>query len=160
MIEEFVPEEFIVPKVLETESFRLRMLSVEDLEKDYEAVMFSRKHIRELYSEIDDDTWPEENMKIEENLEDLYRHEKEFENRGAFVYTVMTLDEKLCLGCVYINPSDKQCFDAEVYLWAREIDIESALYKTVEKWIKEKWPFSNVAYPIFQIKASEWKKLQ
>lgn len=76
-----------------------------------------------------------------------------------FKYITIYGDEKLCLGCVYINPSDKQMFDAEIYLWARDGEIEKLLYKTVEKWIEEVWPFNNAAYPIFQIKASEWKKI-
>ena len=38
----FVPADFQVPPVLETERFRLRMLSVDDVEKDYEAVIESR----------------------------------------------------------------------------------------------------------------------
>ena len=41
----FVPEDFEVPAVLETDQFRLRMLSVDDVEKDYEAVMESRERL-------------------------------------------------------------------------------------------------------------------
>jgi len=35
----FVPSDFEVPLVFETDQFRLRMLSIEDVEKDYEAVI-------------------------------------------------------------------------------------------------------------------------
>ncbi len=35
----FVPAEFEVPALLETEDFRIRMLTVNDVVKDYDAVM-------------------------------------------------------------------------------------------------------------------------
>ena len=37
----FVPYEFIVPEKMETEEYRLRMLSIDDVEKDFEAVISS-----------------------------------------------------------------------------------------------------------------------
>jgi len=151
MTEKFVPDDFIIPEKLETEKFRLRMLTVEDVEKDYDAVMSSREHLRSLASQEDEeDTWPEENMTIEEDLADLARHQDEFLKREAFVYTVMSLDESICLGCVYINPSEKKDFDAEIYLWARTSELKSGLeellFETVKNWIEEKWPFNKVAF--------------
>jgi len=127
------------------------MLTVEDVEKDYDAVMSSREHLRSLASQEDEeDTWPEENMTIEEDLADLARHQDEFLKREAFVYTVMSLDESICLGCVYINPSEKKDFDAEIYLWARTSELKSGLeellFETVKNWIEEKWPFNKVAF--------------
>ncbi len=151
MLNKFVPDEFIVPEKLETETFRLRMLTTDDVEKDYEAVMSSREHLLTLADEDDEYTWPRKNMTIEENLEDLQRHQNEFLERMAFTYTVMSLDEKICLGCVYINPSEKKGLDAEVYLWARASEIEKGLeeilFGTVKNWIKENWTFKNVIYP-------------
>ncbi|MEJ8553857.1 hypothetical protein [Tepidibacter sp. Z1-5] len=151
MLNKFVPEDFIVPQKLETEIFRLRMLTTDDVEKDYEAVMSSREHLLTLADEDNEYAWPREHMTIEENLEDLQRHQNEFLERTAFAYTVMSLDEKICLGCVYINQSEKKNFDAEVYLWARLSEIENGLeeilFETVKKWIKENWPFKNVIYP-------------
>ena len=46
----FVPDEFEVPAVLETDRFRLRMLSVDDVEKDYEAVIESRELLHSMGS--------------------------------------------------------------------------------------------------------------
>jgi len=152
MIGKFVQDDFIVPEKLETEKFRLRMLTVDDIEKDYEAVMSSREHLRSLANEENlDDTWPEENMTIEEDLADLVRHQDEFLKREAFVYTVMSLDESICLGCVYINPSEKKEFDAEISLWVRESELknglEELLFETVKNWVDEKWPFMKAAFP-------------
>ena len=38
---EFVPPEFVVPFELSTDQFKLRMLSIDDVEADFEAVMTS-----------------------------------------------------------------------------------------------------------------------
>ena len=47
MNKELVHVDFEVPEVLETDEFRLRMLTVKDLEKDYDAVMSSVGHLKE-----------------------------------------------------------------------------------------------------------------
>ncbi|OPJ63827.1 hypothetical protein [Clostridium oryzae] len=163
MEKKFVPDEFIIPEKLETEKFRMRMLTVNDVEKDYEAVMSSREHIRSTYDDEDDDTWPEENMTIEEDLEDLRRHQEEFLKREAFVYTVVTLDESKCLGCVYMYPSEKKEIDAEIYLWARASGVENGLekliFESVKKWVKKEWPFKKVAFPGLEPKWDEWKRI-
>ena len=46
-----VPDDFEVPAVLETDKFRLRMLTVNDLIKDYDAVMTSSDHLQATYSQ-------------------------------------------------------------------------------------------------------------
>lgn len=41
--------EFKVPETLETDRFHLRMLTVNDVVKDYDAVMSSKQHLHELF---------------------------------------------------------------------------------------------------------------
>jgi TPP-dependent pyruvate/acetoin dehydrogenase alpha subunit len=41
----FLPADFEVPTLLETDRFRLRPISVDDPDKDYEAVMSSRAEL-------------------------------------------------------------------------------------------------------------------
>ena len=143
----FVPDSFQVPATLETESFRLRMLSVEDVEKDYEAVIESRELLHTQFG----GPWPREGFTIEENLADLEMHQLEFEQREAFAYTVVSLDEDRVLGCVYINPSEDEDTDALVFLWARQSEFDQGLdpilFATVKDWIEADWPFDQVAYP-------------
>ena len=45
----FVPSDFTVPEKLETGEFRLRMLTVNDVVKDYDAVMSSFDHDAAVY---------------------------------------------------------------------------------------------------------------
>jgi len=43
-----VPKDFQVPEVLETDWLRLRMLTVSDIVKDYDAVMTSIEHLQKM----------------------------------------------------------------------------------------------------------------
>ena len=94
-----VNDDFEVPKVLVTEKFRLRMLTINDLVKDYDAVMSSVEHLQQTYSAITGSDWPD-GLTLEEDLIDLGWHQREFTLRYSFAYTVMSLDESLCLGCL------------------------------------------------------------
>jgi RimJ/RimL family protein N-acetyltransferase len=143
----FVPDDFEIPALLETDRFRLRMLSVDEVEKDYEAVIESRELLHTMFG----DPWPRPGFTLEENLADLERHQQEFLNRKAFAYTVVSLDETKVLGCVYINPPETTDSDAVVIMWvrAREYDkgLDKILFNAVKDWISSNWPFKKVDYP-------------
>ncbi len=144
----FVPKEFIIPAQLETQYFRLRMLSIDDVHKDYEAVIESRELLHKMFG----GPWPREGFTLEENLKDLERHQQEFLDRKAFAYTVVSLDETKVLGCLYINPFKKSNeYDASVNMWVRQSELDkgldSILFDTVKRWIKTEWPFEKVLYP-------------
>ena len=82
----FVSPEFEVPETLETDEFRLRMLTVNDVVKDYDAVMSSAEHLKSVWP---GSTWPD-GLTLEQNLIDLGWHQKEFQRRDSFAYTVVT----------------------------------------------------------------------
>ena len=75
------------------------MLSVDDVEKDYEAVIESRDLLRSMFG----GDWPRDGFTLEENLKDLERHQQEFLDREAFAYTVVSLDNDRVLD----NPTRK-----------------------------------------------------
>lgn len=56
----FVPSVFKVPEKLETEKFRLRMLTVNDVVKDYDAVMTSVEHLQGVFGPHS--KWPQFNI--------------------------------------------------------------------------------------------------
>jgi hypothetical protein len=95
-INRFIPDDFEIPASLETEYFRLRMLSLNDVEKDYEAVIDSRELLHTMFG----GPWPKPGFSLEENFADIEMHQKEFLTRKAFAYTVVSLDETRVLGCV------------------------------------------------------------
>ena len=144
---QFVPDDFEIPALLETDRFRLRMLSVDDVEKDYEAVIESRELLHTMFG----GPWPKPGFTLEENLADLERHQQEFLSRKAFAYTVVSLDETRVLGCVYINPPDTTDSDAVVVMWVRQTEydkgLDEILFNTVRDWISSGWPFKKVDYP-------------
>ena len=151
----WIGKHFTIPTGLALDAFRLRMLTVNDVVKDYDAVMVSRADIRGVFGPTDD--WPEENLSLEQDLIDLGWHQKEFQRRSSFAYTVMSLDETRCLGYVYIYPSEREDFDAMVILWARTgSGIDQALYTAVKTWLARDWPFQRVAYPGRDIDWHDW----
>jgi len=158
----FIPTDFQVPEKLETDKFRLRMLRATDVVKDYDAVMTSIDHLQGIFGPRS--KWPSKDLTFEQDLIDLGWHQKEFQTRSSFAYTVMNLDESQCLGCMYIFQPRKENFDAEVYMWVRKSTYDDGLdpvfYETVKKWIAEKWPFKKVAYPGREISWDKWNKLK
>lgn len=155
----FVPTDFEVPDTLETAEFRLRMLTVNDVVKDYDAVITSVEHLRTIWP---GGTWPV-GLTLEQNLIDLGWHQKEFQTRRSFAYTVVTPSESRVLGCVYIEPTQREGHDAVVYLWARESELagglESRLHATVKDWIRARWPFRSVGYPGRDVSWEAWRAI-
>jgi hypothetical protein len=155
----FVPADFVVPEKLETDEFRLRMLTVNDVVKDYDAVISSTEHCKTIWPGLG---WPV-GLTLEQNLIDLGWHQKEFQIRRSFAYTVVNPSESTVLGCVYIEPTKRVGYDAVVFLWARQSELanglEDRLYKAVEDWIANAWPFTSVAYPGRGVPWEEWRAI-
>ena len=157
----FVPPDFKVPDTLVTSHFRVRMLTVNDVVKDYDAVMTSVDHLQKMYQST---TWPTKDLTFEQDLIDLGWHQKEFQMRRSFAYTVVGLDESQVLGCLYINPTTKADYDAHVTMWVRtsvlDKGLDAILFNAVKQWIAKEWPFRKVAYPGREIKWEEWRALK
>lgn len=98
------------------------MLTVNDVVKDYDAVMTSVDHLKTVWP---GSKWPD--------------------------------------GCVYIDPTRRSGFDAEVFLWARQSELagglEERLYRTVQEWLRADWPFEKVAFPGRDIDWPAWRAI-
>jgi hypothetical protein len=70
----FVPKESEIPAVLETDGFRLRMLTVNDAVKDFDAVITSIEHLRGVFGP--DSAWPSANLTLQQDIIDLGKHQK------------------------------------------------------------------------------------
>lgn len=146
----FLPEDFAAPEGLESERFHLRHITIHDVVKDYEAVMSSQEHLWWMFG--DAWGWPPADLTLEEDLIDLAWHQKEAQLGRAFNYAVMSPDETRLLGCVYVDPPEKQGhYDAEVCFWVREDELDTGLEGELEvavrTWIPSSWPFRKVVYP-------------
>lgn len=157
----FVQPDFEIPKVLETDRFRIRALTVDDVVKDYDAVMTSIDHLQGVFGP--NSKWPSSDLTFKQDLVDLGWHQKEFQRRTSFAYAVMSLDESRCLGCVYIEPTKKIDYNAEVYLWVRKSEFENGLdhllFSSVKEWIENIWPFEKIAFPGREIEWKDWQSL-
>ena len=100
--EAFVPDDFVVPRELVTDEFRLEPLGPQHNESDYAAWTSSMEHIRATPG-YPDGRWPYP-MPPEKNLADLKRHAGDFANRTGFTYTVLASEDGSVVGCVYIYP--------------------------------------------------------
>ena len=158
----FVPNEFAAPDKLENEYLRIRMLTVNDVVKDYDAVMTSIDHLQGVFGPKS--KWPSKDLTLEQDLIDLGWHQKEFQMRSSFAYTVVKLDESEVIGCIYIFPTDKGDYNAEATMWVRssvlEGGLDSILFNTVKQWIKDEWPFKSIAFPGREISWVEWDSIK
>ena len=158
----FVPADFNVPDTLENQYFRVRMLTVNDVVKDYDAVMTSLDHLKGVFGP--NSNWPSKDLTFEQDLIDLGWHQKEFQRRSSFAYTVVNLDESEVIGCLYIFPTTKGDYNAEITMWVRtnvlDQGLDSVLFNTIKEWVAKDWPFKKVAYPGREISWEDWELLK
>ncbi|MCP4142881.1 MAG: GNAT family N-acetyltransferase [Chloroflexi bacterium] len=155
----FVPPKFEVPEPVKTTDFILRKLTTKDVEQDYEAVMSSKESLRQIFAK--DDDWPADDMTIESNYEDLEYHEREFNERKSFAYTMRDVDDSRCIGCVYIYPWFRNGADAVIYYWVIDSEKAKGLDKKVGSFLRDGinkvWPIENPVYPGRDITWEAWE---
>ena len=83
-------------------AFTLEPLGPRHNESDYAAWSSSFVHIRATPG-FPWGSWPHE-MSLAENLGDLEMHERHFETRVGFTYTVLDPESGEVIGCLYIYP--------------------------------------------------------
>ena len=151
-----LPSNFNAPENYKTDEFYFAVLEPSITEIDYQAVMSSRKNLRKIFSA--NDAWPSDSMTIEENTQDLIRHESEFRQKKAFAYSVFTTNKNEYIGCVYIKPKIKNDFDCEVYLWVKDSRnaLDQKLFQEIKKWLLGYWNLNAVAFPGRDISWNDW----
>ncbi len=143
----FVPDEFDAPLGLTTPRFRLEPLGPQHNESDYAAWTSSMQHIHDTPG-FATSNWPHE-MTIDQNRDDLLRHQRDFQARTGFTYTVLGDDDDV-IGCVYIYPlkPDLEPGAAQVESWVRadHAELDVPLHRAVSDWLARDWPFRRVDY--------------
>jgi len=156
----FVEEGFKAPFEVTTKDFHLRKLRVDDVEKDYVAVMSSKESLRQIFC-VDDD-WPADDMTIEKNYQDLKEHQEEFDKNEGFAYTIELPDKSICIGCLYIFPFPHGVYDSCVYYWIID-DLDEKLNRTLREfigfWIGRDFNLIKPAYPGRDFSHKEWAKI-
>ena len=141
---------FEPPARLDLESgHHLRPIRGDDVGIDYPAVMGSRASLWARYGEAWG--WPPATMTVEQDREDLLRHEQEIAAQETFNYAVLDAAESELLGCVYIDPPEDGSpagTDAVVSWWLVDAmagsDLERALAEALPAWLHDVWGFRSV----------------
>lgn len=141
----FVPPEFDVPVSFDGPGFRLEPLGEQHNERDYGAWMSSIEHVRATPGFGADRDWPVA-MSLDANRADLVGHDRDFENRVGFTYSI--LDGEAVIGCVYIYPSTEPEHDANVSSWVRasRSEMDPVVYRALAAWLRDAWPFESPRY--------------
>jgi hypothetical protein len=142
----FVPRGFVPPRALSQPLFLLEPLGPRHNDRDHAAWTSSIEHIRSTPGFPDGD-WPHE-MSLEENLDDLRGHERDFAERLGFTYTVLEPAGAAVVGCVYIYPLAGVARAAHVSSWVRAdwAELDRPLHDAVTRWLERDWPFDRVEY--------------
>jgi hypothetical protein len=142
---DFVPDDFDPPVGVVTPQFRLEPLGPQHNEADYAAWTSSMQHIRDTPG-FATGSWPHK-MTIDQNRDDLLRHQRDFQARMGFTYTVLGDDDDV-IGCVYIYPLASEPGAALVESWVRadRAELDVPLHRAVSDWLARDWPFRRVDY--------------
>ena len=157
----FIPEEFEPPVLVETTDFDLVPLGPDLVDLDFAAYMSSIEHLQKTFTRSEN--WPHENISAEDAMQDMLNEQSRFNQRKSFAYGVLSKDGKREMGCVYIKPSKKPGYDAQVTLWVTKADFDAGfdaeLFEWTQQWVEDNWPFDAVVYPGRTIEWSEWDQL-
>jgi hypothetical protein len=127
-----------IPREQVLGEFTLRILTVEDVERDFIAVMESAADIRAANP---GSTWPE-GLTRHDNLLDLAWHQREFESRRSFAWIIESSGGEY-LGCLYVYPSLAGGKSADVVWWWRTgmVVSKGAFRELLLEWLSGKdWP--------------------
>lgn len=117
---------------------RLKVLSVEDNDRDFRAIMDSADEIKAANPAL---TWPD-GLTPEKNLIDLAWHQTEFRRRRSFAW-VMEAEDGAYLGCLYVYPELGGMERADVYWWWRTgVSVDRGAFREdLTRWLAgEPWP--------------------
>lgn len=150
MNQPFVPEDFIVPDAIVTDRFQIRLLVTADLALDYEAYMTSIDHVQKCF-DPNESPWPTKDFSVRDAMADLCYCEWEHYKRMSFSYGVFSLDGTRELGCIYLHQTWKPDCDTQLFVWARQSELESGfedeLFAFAKDWVNRDWPSMRVTCP-------------
>lgn len=140
------------PTNLTGDFYITRKLCARDVYLDYIAVMSSIDIIHQTRG----GKWPTPDLTIENDLIDLAWHQREFEAKSSFAFTVMNKEETECMGCIYFYPPRAGMSDARsdesaevsISWWLTQNTYDKGVYDKfcwdVKNWVEKDWPFRKV----------------
>jgi 4-amino-4-deoxy-L-arabinose transferase-like glycosyltransferase len=154
--------DFSYPTVVAVgDGYHLRPIRAADVDLDYPAVMGSQPRLWSIFGPAWE--WPSDSMTYQQDREDLACHEAEIAARESFNYALLDDAETELLGCVYIDPPEKQGADADISWWVVDgqvgTGLERALDALVPRWIAAAWPFTHPRYVGRDLSWARWLAL-
>jgi hypothetical protein len=158
----WLPADFSYPALVPVcDGHHLRPITAADADLDYPAVMGSQPRLWSIFGPAWG--WPPASMTYQQDREDLARHEAEIASRRSFNYALFDDQETALLGCVYIDPAEKQGADAEICWWVADgqvgTGLQRALDALVPRWIAAAWPFTQPRYIGRELSWADWLAL-
>lgn len=156
---DWLPDDFVHPVRVDLPTgHHLRPIRAGDVDLDYPAVMGSRERLWSIYG--GPWGWPPATMTVEQDREDLARHEAEIEAHESFNYALFDAAETALLGCVYIDPTDADGADAEVSWWVVDdlvgTEVEAALDELIPAWLARDWPLRRPVLVGREVSWADW----
>ncbi len=149
----WLPPDFVHPTRLDLATgHHLRPIRADDVDLDLPAVMGSRDRLWSIYGEAWG--WPPATMTHEQDREDLAHHEREIEAHESFNYALFDAGETELLGCVYIDPPEREAagVGAVVSWWVVDdavgTALERALDEAVPAWLAVDWPLEGIRFGV------------
>ncbi|MCU0869189.1 MAG: GNAT family N-acetyltransferase [Burkholderiales bacterium] len=131
-----------------TDRFVVRPLRATDALQDWDAVMEAPARLRGVFGPGSD--WPPDDLSLAQDWIDLAWHEKEFQMRTSFAWTVTAIDGARVLGCAYLFPATCADVDAEAYQWVRpslRTALDAVLDRALRQWLAAALPALRIAWP-------------
>jgi len=158
----WLPDDFEPPARLTLPfGHHLRPIRATDVDLDLVAVTGSQPRLRSIFGAAWG--WPPATLTRDQDLADLEQHAREMREREAYNYALFDADETALLGCVYVDPPEKVCADADVSWWVVDecvgTDVEDAVAVHVPPWIAEAWPFERPRFIGRDVTWAEWLSL-
>jgi hypothetical protein len=144
----WLPAHAALPEGFATDAFVVRPLTTADVLKDWDAVMEAPARLRGVFGPRSD--WPPDDLSLEQDWIDLAWHQKEFQMRASFAWTVIAPDATRVLGCAYLFPTTHVGFDGEAYHWVRpslQSTLDAVLDVSMRAWLARALPFWRIAFP-------------
>ena len=153
-----LPSGVTAPARLTYEDIEARALSRADLSDDVRGINASLALIRKTRG----GGWPTEPVTEEFNYVDLVWHELEFREGASFTYVARDADDGY-LGCCYLYPMGRRTalsesllhHDVDVSWWVTPAAYGEGyyekLYRALQRWVVEPFPFSEPHYSNVEI---------
>jgi hypothetical protein len=153
-----LPPGFEPPTIVRRDTYVLEVLAPQHNDIDYAAWNSSIDALQGIFGPSN--PWPEANFSKLQNLQDLEQHYQEFEDKVAFAYTILSVDQSLCIGCLYIRPTSAVDYDARVDFWFRNshTTMAPAFFEALKIWLADEWQFNAVAFPGRDISWQDYEK--